>query len=201
MTDGNRVCPVSLAGGLDSGIRKLLQNPSRILDAHVREGMTVLDLGCGPGFFSVEMARRVGESGSVIAVDLQEGMLERLRKKIRGTEFEIRIKLHKGGEDGIGVSQKVDLLFAFYVMHELPDQTAFLSEFRSMLRPNGSLYIAEPKAHVTRRDFEETIRVAESLGFSLTTRLRGLMTRTAVFAKTEPKGSAGPEPLTSISSA
>ena len=82
MSDGNRVCPVSLAGGLDSGIRKLLQNPGRILNAHVREGMTVLDLGCGPGFFSVEMARRVGESGSVIAVDLQEGMLERLRKKL-----------------------------------------------------------------------------------------------------------------------
>lgn len=194
MREGNRVCPVSLAGGLDSGIRRLLQSPSRILNAHVREGMTVLDLGCGPGFFSVEMAKRVGESGFVIAVDLQEGMLERLGKKIRGAEFESRIELHKGGEDATGVSRKVDLVFAFYVMHELPERTAFLREFKSILHPNGVLYIAEPRVHVTHRDFEETIREAESLGFSLTMRSKGIMTRTAVFAKTEPKGSEGAPP-------
>jgi len=47
-----------------------------------------LDLGCGPGFFSVEMAEMVGASGKVIAVDMQEGMLRKLESKIQGTEIE-----------------------------------------------------------------------------------------------------------------
>jgi ubiquinone/menaquinone biosynthesis C-methylase UbiE len=91
----NRVCPVSLAGGLDNKIRRYLQNPRKILGPYIEEGMTVLDLGCGPGFFSIEMARLVGKSGRVIAADLQEGMLHKIRDKIQGTELEERIRFHK----------------------------------------------------------------------------------------------------------
>ncbi len=53
--------------------------------------MTVLDMGCGPGFFTVEMARKVGPSGRVVAVDVQEGMLQQQRKKIRGTALPSRV--------------------------------------------------------------------------------------------------------------
>ena len=71
----NRVCPVTLAGGLDNTIRKWLQNPRKILGPYIKEGMIVLDVGCGPGFFSIELAQMVGNSGRVVAADLQEGML------------------------------------------------------------------------------------------------------------------------------
>jgi len=57
----NRVCPVELAGSLDNKIRRWLQNPQKILDPYVKEGMKVLDLGCGPGFFSTAMAKMVGK--------------------------------------------------------------------------------------------------------------------------------------------
>ena len=50
----NRVCPVELADSLDSKIRRFLQNPQKILKPFVSEGMKVLDIGCGPGFFSIE---------------------------------------------------------------------------------------------------------------------------------------------------
>jgi ubiquinone/menaquinone biosynthesis C-methylase UbiE len=70
-----------------------LQNPRKILGPYIKEGMTVLDVGCGPGFFSIELAQMVGKSGRVIASDLQEGMLRKLREKIQGTEFEERITL------------------------------------------------------------------------------------------------------------
>ena len=51
MVDKNkRVCPVEIADGLDNRVRRLLQNPQRILGNYVKEGMTALDLGCGPGF-------------------------------------------------------------------------------------------------------------------------------------------------------
>ena len=84
----NRVCPVERAGSLDNRIRRWLQNPRKILEPYIKEGMTVLDVGCGPGFFSIEIAQLVGKSGRVIAADLQEGMLQKLRDKIRGTELE-----------------------------------------------------------------------------------------------------------------
>jgi ubiquinone/menaquinone biosynthesis C-methylase UbiE len=54
--------------------------------------MTALDIGCGPGFISIEMATMAGESGEVISADLQEGMLRKLRVKIGGTELEFRIR-------------------------------------------------------------------------------------------------------------
>ncbi|MCX6138897.1 MAG: methyltransferase domain-containing protein, partial [Ignavibacteriales bacterium] len=75
-SERNRVCPVEYANSLDSKIRKWLQNPKKILAPYVQEGMTVLDIGCGPGFFSIEMAKMVGKTGKVISADLQEGMLQ-----------------------------------------------------------------------------------------------------------------------------
>ncbi len=67
--DRNRVCPVELAHSLDSRVRRWLQNPQKILSPFVSEGMTALDVGCGPGFFSIELARLVGPEGKVIAWD------------------------------------------------------------------------------------------------------------------------------------
>ena len=132
MVDRNkRVCPVERAGGLDNKVRRLLQNPRKILGNYVKEGMTALDLGCGPGFFSVEMARMVGESGRVVSTDLQEGMLQKLKNKIQGTEIEKRIKLHKCEEDKIGVSENVDFILAFYMVHEVTDQKKFFGEINS----------------------------------------------------------------------
>jgi len=109
---GKRVCPVERAGSLDSRIRRWVQNPRKILGPYVEEGMVVLDLGCGPGSFSIEMAEMVGRSGRIIASGLQEGMLDRLREKIRGTELEQRITVHKCEETRIGVSEEVDFALA-----------------------------------------------------------------------------------------
>ena len=66
------MCPVEPANSLDSKIRKWLQNPRKILSPYIKEGMTVLDVGCGPGFFSIERATMIGRDGMVITVVLQE---------------------------------------------------------------------------------------------------------------------------------
>ena len=50
--------------------------------------MKVLDIGCGPGFFSIELAKMVGKGGKIFSVDLQEVMLQKIRNKIQGTELE-----------------------------------------------------------------------------------------------------------------
>ncbi len=76
------VCSAKHAVFLDNLIRKWLQNPRKILNEYIKEGMTVVDLGCGPGFFSLELARLVGDNGKVIAADLQQAMLDKVKKKI-----------------------------------------------------------------------------------------------------------------------
>ena len=184
MTDGkNRVCPVELAGGLDSAVRRWLQNPLKILGPYAREGMTVLDFGCGPGFFSLAMARLVGASGRVISVDLQEGMLDKLRNKIRGTDWEGRIKLHRCKQHGLGLSVKVDFALAFYVVHEVPDPGRLFAELAGLIKPGGGLLIVEPPFHVSRRAFEQTIRLAREQGFAEERGPRVFFGRTALLRR------------------
>jgi ubiquinone/menaquinone biosynthesis C-methylase UbiE len=166
----NRVCPVMLAGSLDNRIRRWLQNPRKILGPYVKEGMKVLDIGCGPGFFSIELAQMVGKSGKVIALDLQEGMLQKLRDKVQGTELEERIMLHKCEKNSLGLSELVDFALAFYMVHEIPDQERFLNDIRSVLKPNGQVLIVEPPLHASKKDFEGTIKKAEHIGFMVVDR-------------------------------
>ena len=160
-----RVCPVERAGSLDNRIRRWLQNPKKILKKYINEGMTVLDVGCGPGFFSIDMAHMVGKSGRVIASDLQEGMLQKLRDKLQGTELEERIILHKSEENKIGVVEQVDFILLFYMVHEVPNKEAFFKEIGTILKPNGQVLIVEPPFHVSKSAFEETVRKAREIGF------------------------------------
>lgn len=181
MSDRNkRVCPIKHAGFLDNRIRKLLQNPQKILVDYVKDGMIVLDLGCGPGFFSIELAKMVGVSGQVIAADLQEGMLQKLKIKIEGTEIEKRIKLHKCEEDKIGVSEQVDFILAFYIVHEVPNQKEFFREIRSILKPNGKVLVVEPLFRVSKVEFEETIIKARDAGFTVVERPKVFLSKTAI---------------------
>jgi len=108
-TENSSVCPVEIAGGLDNSIRRFLQNPQKILKPYIKTGMTVLDMGCGPGFFTIEIAKLLNGSGKVIAADLQDGMLEKVGQKISGTKLEQSIVLHKCQSETIGVTEMLIL--------------------------------------------------------------------------------------------
>ena len=172
-----RVCPVEYAGGLDSRVRKLLQDPAKMLDDHVREGMVVLELGCGSGYFTPEIARRAGPSGKVVAADLQEGMLDLVRAKIKGTALEGRVTLHKCEADRIGLAEKVDLVLAFFMVHEVPDRRKLLREIRSLLNPGGRVYVLEFRMHPPKRAFDEMVRVAREEGLVEAGRTSSLLSR------------------------
>lgn len=178
-----RVCPVEEADRLDTRMRRWLQNPKRILKPYIEEGMTVLDFGCGPGFFSVGLAQMVGESGRVIAVDLQEGMLQKLRDKIKGTELEKRITLHKCEENKIGISENIDFVLAFYIVHEVVNKEGLFAEIETILKPNGQLLIVEPPFHVSKKAFEETIGKAKAAGFKEVKRPKVLFNKAVVLKK------------------
>ena len=181
----NRICPVELAPSLDNKIRRWLQNPHAILAPFVKDGMKVLDIGCGPGFFSIEMAKMVGASGQVISVDLQQGMLQELARKVKGTALESRIKPVQCEKDKIKVSDEVDFILAFYMVHEVPDKTSLFKQLRAVLKKDGQLLLIEPKLfHVSKKEFELTLEEAESTGFKVTEGPRLLMSWSAVLGST-----------------
>jgi len=162
------VCPVELAGGLDNSLRRWLQRPGKLLKPYIRQGMTVLDLGCGPGFFTIEIARMLNGCGKVIAADLQQGMLEKVERKIKGTPVEPVVQLHRCSEKGIGLTEKADFILAFYMVHEVPDKLRLLEELKNLLKPDGTLFIVEPKFHVTKKTFTRMLSLTEKSGLQVT---------------------------------
>lgn len=176
------ICSVELAGGLDNRFRRLFQNPQKILSPYLKEGQTALDVGCGPGFFTLDMAKLVGETGRVIGADLQEGMLSIVRGKIKGTELENRIVLHKCGQDKIGLTEKVDFVLMFYMVHEVPNKNNLFSEIAKLLNPNGKVLFVEPPIHVSKAAFEETLQIARSCGLKVISRPKMFPDKVAVLS-------------------
>jgi FkbM family methyltransferase len=106
--------------------------------------MTVLDIGCGPGLFSIAMAKMVGKSGKVIAADLQDGMLQKLQKKIRQTELEGKIELVKCDTDKINIHERVDFILAFFMVHEVSDKQSFFTQLKNILKEEGVQFFKVP---------------------------------------------------------
>jgi ubiquinone/menaquinone biosynthesis C-methylase UbiE len=181
--NNKRICPPELAGSLDNSLRKLLHNPRKILQPFINPGMTVLDLGCGPGFFTLEIAKIVGISGKVIAADLQEGMLNKVIRKISGTEIESRIKIHKCQENRIGVTEKVDFILAFWMIHEVYDPDRLIRELKSILNPGGKVYVIEPKFHVSKKSFNNTVEIFRKAGFEIIDNPIVFISRTVLLSK------------------
>ena len=62
-----------------------------------------------------------------------------------------------GGEAGLGVDETADFALAFWMLHEVPDQAAFLAEVLACLRPGGRLLVVEPRVHVGGSTFERSV--------------------------------------------
>lgn len=181
MASSSHVCSWRHAPALDNPIRRLIQNPNKILGELVERGQTVLDIGCGPGTFSIAMAEMVGETGKVIAVDVQEEMLQIVRRKAAQRGLESRIVTYKSDPDKIGITDKVDFALAFYMVHEAPDARTFLMEIATILEPQGKLLIVEPKFHVSASAFKRTLEAAEMAGLKPTGKPKVFFSRSALF--------------------
>ncbi len=163
-TEMNHVCTWWHAYSFDNPLRKLVHKPQRILGAYVKDGMAVMDVGCGMGHFSIGMANLVGEQGKVIAVDLQQKMLDVMLKRAKRAGVAERITPHQCEADTIGVQKQVDFILAFWMVHEVLDQQSFFNQLRSNLVPAGKVLIAEPRFHVSADELDRTIEIAESCG-------------------------------------
>jgi len=177
------ICPVAGADWLTSPLRRLLNNPRRILSDLVAEGDVVVDVGCGPGFVTLPLAEMVGKTGRVIAVDIQEGMLTKLRARAEAAGLADRIQLHLAGATSLGVAGPADFALAFWMAHEVPDQGRFFREIGGFLREGGRFLLVEPIGHVSRARFRQTVETVEEAGFAPLSRPRAGLDRAVLFRR------------------
>ena len=161
----NHVCPWWLAYTFDNPLRRLIHNPVTIFDGLVRPGMTVMDVGCGMGYFSIGMAKLVGDSGRVIGVDLQQQMLDIMQKRAAREGVANRIEPHLSEADRINISSRIDFILAFWVVHEFPDPASFFKKSASLLNPAGKLLYSEPSFHVSAIQYNNILTAALANGF------------------------------------
>ena len=168
-----RVCPVWIGYLLACPLRRFFQDPDKLLRPHVKSGMTVLEIGPGMGFFSLPMARMVASTGKVVCVDIQAGMLERLKRRVHKAGLADRIETRLCSEDSLGIEDlagRIDFALAFAVVHEVPDPNGLFSQIHQGLKPGASCLVAEPKGHVSAEDFRRMVSMAQAHGFEVVDR-------------------------------
>ena len=167
---------------LDGKLRRLLQNPFKILTPYISEGMTVLDYGCGNGYFSIPLSKMVGDSGKVFAVDIQKEMLDKLSAKILALNISNITAIHSGN-DKLKLPVLADFAIAVYVVHEIPDQKKFFMDVFDLLKPTGKLLVIEPDFIVSGRKFNETLEFAKQAGFIENEKLNLLLSKSVILLK------------------
>jgi 2-polyprenyl-3-methyl-5-hydroxy-6-metoxy-1,4-benzoquinol methylase len=158
------VCPSWLSVFLKNGLRKKFHNPEKILKEYIKPGYTVVDIGCGPGYFSIPMAEMTGKDGKVIAVDIQEKMLHRLNVYARRHKVDARIRLTKSTVQDICVNEKADFILTFWMVHEVQDVQSFMDQIFKIMKPGSFYLLSEPKIHVSKKRYLEIISIASSAG-------------------------------------
>jgi ubiquinone/menaquinone biosynthesis C-methylase UbiE len=182
---GTHVCPWWFAYTFDNFLRRLVHDPGTIFASLVTEGMTVLDLGCGMGYFSIGLAGMVGESGRVIAGDLQEKMLSILRRRAEKAGVGGRIVTHRCRADNLELHDPVDFALGFWMVHETPDAEMFFRQVASVMKRDARLLIAEPAFHVTAGDFRNIVERAVTAGLRRQKAPRVRLSRTALFERAD----------------
>jgi ubiquinone/menaquinone biosynthesis C-methylase UbiE len=177
------VCEPKFVKLFDNFLRPFFHDTDKLFGPFVTPGMTALDVGCGRGFASMGLAKLVGTGGRVVCADLQTEMLDmvKLRAKSRGvTDI---VSYHSCQKDRIGVTGEFDFANAFWMVHEVPDQAAFIAEIFSVLKPGGRLFVAEPIIHTSQKTIDQEIAYAENAGFKVDSKPKVAFSRAVVFVK------------------
>jgi ubiquinone/menaquinone biosynthesis C-methylase UbiE len=122
---------------------RVFRDPYRALkSAGLASGQNVLEVGCGPGFFTVPAARMVGAQGTVHALDINPLALERVRQKVEreGVTNNVSTTLADAGQTGLP-GESFDLIFVFGLGHVVGGADRMMAELRRLLRPEGILSI------------------------------------------------------------
>jgi ubiquinone/menaquinone biosynthesis C-methylase UbiE len=168
---------------LDHPLRLKYRDPVGTLSLFgIRAGSTVLDLGCGTGQFTVEIARRVGAEGTVHAVDLQQPMLEQARQRVAAADLLPRVRFHRCGAYQLPLEdESVDAVVLSAVLGEIPNRTRALIEIYRVLRPGGQVGIAEEVLDPSYLSQSVVRRSLEGAGFRFGATSRSALCSTSVY--------------------
>jgi ubiquinone/menaquinone biosynthesis C-methylase UbiE len=147
----------------------MVENPEALLGPLVSTGNRVLEVGPGMGFFTMELAERVGTDGHVDCVDVEPRMLQGLERRLKkhGLAERVTSRLCEPSSLGVGdLAESIDLAVLIHVLHEMPQPKVTLAEVAATLRPKGKLLLIEPNGHVSEEVFEAELAMAREVGFS-----------------------------------
>lgn len=164
------VCPWWIGYLLASPLRRIFYKPEQIIAPYVKEGMTVLEVGPGMGFFTLPMARLVGAKGKIICIDVQEKMIKSLMRRAAGAGLSDRIitRITSGDSlQGEDYANRIDFVLLFAVVHEVPNQEKLFREVHAALKDGSLVLLSEPKGHVTLEDFNQTLKITKQIGYDV----------------------------------
>lgn len=140
---GRGVCPYQAGWTLVLPLRRLILTPEQLADRlHLQDNLRVLELGCGPGYFSAEVARRVPQ-GALHLFDIQVEMLRAARHRAQAKAPQ-NLSFTQGNGLGLPFRESAfDVVFMVTVLGEMPDPARCLGEVRRILQPGGLLSVTE----------------------------------------------------------
>ena len=183
-------CPGWAAPFMASPLRRLFESPEKLLGPWVEPGMTILDVGCATGFFSLPLARMTGDGGRVLCVDVEPRMVRGLVRRARTADLIDRIEPILCGEDDLGLAGHegtVDLAVALHTLHELPDIGRGLEQITAALKPGGRLLVIEPRGHVSDATWHHELEKARQLGLAVVQELDLRRRHAALLEKPRPE--------------
>lgn len=138
-------CPVWLRWLVELDNPFTQTNRAAVIVEHLglQPGMTVIDIGCGPGRVTIPIAQRVGKQGTVVAMDIQPGMLTRAEQKARAAHLGNIHFLQAGLDQGTLEHDRFDRALLVSVLGEIPDRAGALQEVYAALKPGGILSVTE----------------------------------------------------------
>jgi ubiquinone/menaquinone biosynthesis C-methylase UbiE len=163
----DHICPPWVGRLLLTPLRRLVENPEKILGPFVRQGMVVLEPGCAMGYFTLQLARMVGAEGKIIAVDIQPKMIATLENRARKAGLIDRMDIRRARPDSLGIddlAHTADFCSVIHMAHEVPDQDRLFNEIVAALKPGGRVFLMEPEWHVTKDEFELSLAAAAAAG-------------------------------------
>jgi ubiquinone/menaquinone biosynthesis C-methylase UbiE len=120
----------------------LFVNPyGRLSTAGLKPGQKVLEVGCGPGFFTIPAARIVGDVGFVYALDVNPVAVEHVQRKIQRQGLKNIQVMYADASRTSLPAESVDVAFLFAVIHAFPDVGEVMKEMHRVLKTNGALSI------------------------------------------------------------
>jgi ubiquinone/menaquinone biosynthesis C-methylase UbiE len=179
----DHVCPWWLISLFDNPIRRFFHQPEKIFKPYIKKDMTIFDIGCGMGYFTIGLAKLTGRKGKVIAIDLQPKMLNGAQIRAKKAGVSQQVHLQQCNADNLGINDIGDFALAFWMAHEVPNIKHFLNQIFQSLKCKGKYLLVEPIIHVSKKKFQSIMDVALHTGFKIVDQPGISLSRSVLFEK------------------